>query len=291
MPVRHVSSLVILLFDCLFLLSAAAMVAGTGKLYQGITCPFIALQSFPPMNAFIAEIVGTGLLLLMGAGVVANVVLDQTKGHGSGWMVITTGWALAVFVGVVVAGPFSGAHLNPAVTLSLALAGKFAWSEVLPYVVAQMLGAGIGAGLVWLMYRDHFKQTEDAASKLAVFSTGPAIRNVSTNFISELIGTFALVFVVLYTTGATLHDTNNTPIGLGALGALPVALLVWVIGLSLGGTTGYAINPARDLAPRLVHAVLPIEGKGDSDWSYAWIPVVGPLAGGGLAAVVFLLLQ
>lgn len=243
------------------------------------------------MTPFVAEIIGTALLLLLGGGVVANVILQGTKGQNGGWMVITTGWALAVFVGVVVAGPYSGAHINPAVTLALAIAGKFEWGQVLPYVVAQMLGAGLGAALVWVMYRDHFKQTEDPGTKLGVFSTIPAIRNLPSNLFSEVLGTFALVLVILYTTGAELQDPTNTPIGLGSLGAIPVAFLVWVIGLALGGTTGYAINPARDLAPRLVHAVLPIEGKGSSDWSYAWVPVIGPLAGASLAAGLFLVLQ
>ncbi len=243
------------------------------------------------MPAFIAEVIGTGLLILLGDGVVANVILSQTKGHGGGWIVITTGWGLAVFVGVVVAAPFSGAHLNPAVTLGLALAGRFPWADVLPYIFAEMTGAALGALLVWLIYRDHFAQTDDPGLKLAVFSTVPAIRNPFSNLISEVVGTFVLVFVVLYIAGATLQDSNNTPIGLGAIGALPVALLVWVIGLSLGGTTGYAINPARDFSPRLMHALLPIADKGSSDWGYAWIPVVGPLVGGSLAAGLFLLLQ
>lgn len=243
------------------------------------------------MTPFIAEICGTALLLTMGAGVVANVVLKGTKGHGGGWIVITTGWGLGVFIGVVVAAPYSGAHLNPAVTVGLAVAGQFPWSEVVSYISAQLLGAGIGVSLVWLMYKDHFDATDDKLLKLTIFSTGPAIRNIPYNFLSEVIGTFALVFVVLYTAGAKLENAQETPIGLGALGALPVAFLVWVIGLSLGGTTGYAINPARDLAPRIMHSILPIKGKGDSDWSYAWVPVLAPLTGGVLAAVVFLMLK
>ncbi|GAB4424351.1 MAG: MIP/aquaporin family protein [Bacteroidia bacterium] len=240
------------------------------------------------MHPFIAEFIGTALLLLMGAGVVANVVLQGTKGHAGGWIVITTGWALGVFIGVVVAGPHSGAHLNPAVSLGLALAGSFDWALVGSYVLAQFAGAMTGAGLVWLMYRDHFRATEDAAAKLAVFATAPAIRNLVPNLLSEVIGTFVLVFVVLYATGASLLGNPQTPIGLGALGALPVALLVWVIGLSLGGTTGYAINPARDLGPRIVHALLV---RGDSDWGYAWLPVLAPLVGAALAGGLYLLLQ
>lgn len=242
------------------------------------------------MTPFTAELIGTFLLLLLGNGVVANVVLADTKGHGSGWIVITTAWALSVFVGVVVAGPVSGAHLNPAVTVGLAVAGKFAWAKVLLYITAQMIGAALGAALVFVMHLDHFRVTDDQGAKLAVFCTGPAIRHRFRNFLSEVIGTFVLVFVILHFADATLEGETNTPIGLGSLGALPVALLVWVIGLGLGGTTGYAINPARDLAPRIMHAVLPVPEKGKSDWGYAWIPVLGPLVGGMLAAGVFRLL-
>jgi len=241
------------------------------------------------MSPFLAEISGTALLLMMGAGVVANVVLDKTKGHGSGWIVITTGWALGVFIGVVVAGPYSGAHLNPAVSISLALTGKFDYGEIPIYVLGQFIGAALGAFFVWLMYKDHFKVSKDPELKKAIFCTGPAIRNIPINLACEIIGTFVLLFVVLYSTGAEImsDDDSSTPIGLGALGAIPVAFLVWVIGLSLGGTTGYAINPARDLGPRLVHAILPIENKASSDWSYAWVPVIGPLLGGTLAAAAY----
>eukprot|EP01133_Synstelium_polycarpum_P004672 gene4672-5458_t len=238
------------------------------------------------MTPFLAEFIGTALLILLGDGVVANVVLNETKGNNSGWMVITTAWALAVFVGVTVAGPVSGAHLNPAVTLGLALTGQFAWSKVLAYILAQLLGAAMGAFLVWLMYRDHFNRNNSSAAILAVFSTGPAIRNYSSNLISEVIGTFVLVFTVFYISGAEIIPTK-TPIGLGTVGAIPVAFLVWVIGLSLGGTTGYAINPVRDLGPRIMHALLPIKGKGSSDWAYSWIPIIGPLAGAALAALVY----
>ncbi|UOR07032.1 aquaporin family protein [Hymenobacter aerilatus] len=238
------------------------------------------------MSPFAAEFVGTAVLLLLGNGVVANVVLADTKGHNSGWMVISTAWALAVFVGVVIAGPSSGAHLNPAVTLGLAVAGKFAWALVLPYLGAQLAGAFVGSTLVWVMYKDHFDRTPDPLAKLAVFATGPAIRNHLSNLFSETLGTLVLVLTVFYIVGGEITPTR-TPIGLGSVGALPVALLVWVIGLGLGGTTGYAINPARDLGPRIAHALLPIKGKGSSEWSYAWIPVVGPLIGAVLAAGLY----
>ena len=240
------------------------------------------------MSPFTAELVGTALLMLVGTATNANVVLSDTKGHNSGWMVIATGWALAVYVGVVVANPISGAHLNPAVTLALALAGKFAWAQVLPYVLAQLLGAALGSSLAWLLFKDHFDRTPEPRLKLAVFCTGPAIRNHKLNLLSEVVGTLVLLLVIFYNnqTGAELTATH-TAIGLGSVGALPVALLVWVIGLGLGGTTGYAINPARDLMPRLMHAVLPIRGKGGSEWSYAWIPVLGPLLGAALAAGLF----
>lgn len=242
------------------------------------------------MTPFIAEIIGTMLLILLGNGVVANVVLKRTKGNNSGWIVITAGWAFAVFIGVTVAGPISGAHLNPAVTIGLAIAGKFAWSQVISYILAQLIGAMLGAFLVWLLHKDHFAITEDEGGKLACFSTAPAIRNTFSNMISEIIGTFVLVFVIFYIAGPELSMSSATDvkIGLGTIGALPVAILVWVIGLSLGGTTGYAINPARDLGPRIMHAILPV--KGSSDWSYSWIPVVGPFIGASLAAGLYLLL-
>ena len=237
------------------------------------------------MTPFVAELIGTFMLLLIGGGVVANVILEGTKGHGSGWMVITTCWGFAVYVGVVIAAPYSGAHLNPAVSLGLAVAGDFPWADVPAFCIAQLLGAFLGAVLVWLMYRDHFRATADATTKLGVFATIPAIRNPGSNLLSEVVGTFVLVFTVLYFTDATLMDADTTVVGLGSLGALPVALLVWAIGLGLGGTTGYAINPARDLGPRLAHALLPIRGKGGSDWAYAWVPVVGPVLGGVLAGL------
>ncbi len=242
------------------------------------------------MTPFLAELIGTALLILLGDGVVANVLLTDTKGNNGGWIVITTAWGLAVFVGVTVAGPYSGAHLNPAVTLGLAIAGKFAWADVPVYILAQMLGAFIGAFLVWAMYYNHFQRTNDPGSVLAVFCTGPALRNYASNIISEIIGAFVLVFVVFYITKGEIVATK-APIGLGSVGALPVAFLVWVIGLSLGGTTGYAINPARDLGPRIMHAILPIKSKGTSDWTYAWIPVAGPLLGAALAGFLYLHLK
>ncbi|AFD08215.1 MIP/aquaporin family protein [Solitalea canadensis] len=231
------------------------------------------------MSNFISEFIGTAVLILLGGGVVANVVLNKTKGNSSGWIVITAGWAFAVFCGVIVSMP-SGAHLNPAVSLCLAIAGKFSWASMATYITAQLFGAMTGAFLVWLTYKDHFDQS-DAGSQLAVFSTGPAIKNPILNLISEVIGTFVLTFVILwFGTGANVQ-------GLAALGPLPVSILVWAIGLSLGGTTGYAINPARDLGPRIMHAILPMKNKGSSDWQYALIPVAGPLIGGALAAIIF----
>jgi len=242
------------------------------------------------MTPFIAEFLGTMMLILLGDGVVANVILNETKGKDSGWIVICTAWGLAVFIGVTIAGPYSGAHLNPAVTLGLAMIGKFPWSDVLPYISAQFLGGCTGAFLVWAMYYDHFKRTTSQSTILGVFSTIPAIRNYSSNLISEVVSTFVLIFTIFYITGAEI-TTTKVPIGLGSVGALPVAFLVWVIGLSLGGTTGYANNPVRDFAPRVMHAILPIKGKGGSDWAYAWIPIIGPIAGAGIAALIYLQLH
>lgn len=242
------------------------------------------------MSEFTAELIGTMFLILLGNGVVANVVLTGTKGHNSGWIVITTGWALGVFAGVVIAGPYSGAHLNPAVTIALAIAGQFAWAKVPMFIAAQFIGAMLGAFLVFLMYRDHFFTTKDQGTKAAVFCTSPAIANPLSNIISEAIGTFVLLFVIFYFTKGEL-GADKTPIGLGSLGALPVALLVWAIGLSLGGTTGYAINPARDLGPRIMHAILPIPEKGSSGWHYAWVPVIGPIIGSAVAAGLYLVLK
>jgi glycerol uptake facilitator protein len=238
-------------------------------------------MEYDPVKVFLAEVFGTGLLVLLGDGVVAGVLLAKSKAQNAGWIVITAAWAFAVYVGVVVAGPISGAHLNPAVTVGLAVKGAVPWDHVPVYLVGEFVGAFIGAIIVSIHYWDHFKETEDQGLKLAVFSTGPNIRNLPLNFVSEVIGTFVLVFVVI------AIGTNGSPACLAALGALPVALLVWSIGMSLGGTTGYAINPARDLGPRIIHAILPIPGKGDSDWGYSWVPVAGPLVGGILAALVY----
>lgn len=244
------------------------------------------------MSILVAEILGTMLMILLGNGVVANVVLKDTKAAGAGWIEITTAWALAVFVGVIVAGPYSGAHLNPAVTIGLATAGKISWAIVPEYIAGEFIGAMLGSFLVWVFYKEHFKVTEDEGGMLACFSTGPAIRNTFSNLMSEIIGTFVLVFVIFYLAGPELDlgIDGATPaiIGLGSIGAVPVAFLVWVIGLSLGGTTGYAINPARDLGPRIIHAILPV--KGTSDWGYAWIPIVGPVIGCVLAAFLHMAL-
>lgn len=245
------------------------------------------------MDQLIAEFIGTFLLILFGCGVVANTILDSTKGNNGGWVVITLGWGIAVFIGVVVAGPVSGAHINPAVTLGLAVSGAFPWSNVLGFILAQTLGAIAGAATVWVVYKDHFDRTESAVTKLGVFSTIPQIKRPINNFLSEVIGTFTLVFVILYIAGPTIHTNSGEEmlVGLGSLGALPVALLVVGIGMSLGGTTGYAINPARDLGPRIAHTLLPIKGKGSSDWSYAWVPIVGPILGAATAAGLYLLLK
>ena len=232
------------------------------------------------MSPFLGEFIGTALLIILGDGVVANVVLNKTKGNNSGWIVITFGWAIAVFIAVVVSSHFSKAHLNPAITIAMAyLDNGFDWSDVPVYIGGQMTGAMAGAFIVWLNYRLHFNATQEADAKLAVFCTGPAIRNSITNLLTEITGTFVLVFSVLYIAAPSSS--------LGALDALPVALVVLGIGLSLGGPTGYAINPARDLGPRIMHFILPIRNKRNSDWSYAWIPVIGPVIGGLLAAFVF----
>lgn len=237
------------------------------------------------MNATIAEALGTALLIIFGNGVVANVVLARTKGNNAGWMAINVGWGLAVFVAAFCTAAASGAHLNPALTIALAAAGKLEAAKIVPYILAQMVGAIIGAVIVFIFYRDHFAATTDADAKLACFSTGPAIRSPLSNLISEVIGTFCLVLPILLMADASVKMPGNVeaPIGLGSLGLVPVGLLVFAIGLSLGGTTGYAINPARDLGPRIAHFLLPIPGKRDSDWAYAWIPVVGPIVGGLLA--------
>lgn len=245
------------------------------------------------MSNFMAELIGTALLILLGNGVVCNVILNQTKGNNSGWIVITFGWGMAVFVAVFTVASFSGAHINPAVTIGLAVAGVFDWALVPIYITAQMLGGALGAALVWLYYRQHIKVTTDQDAKLGIFATIPAIRSYANNFFSEVLGTFVLVFAVLFIVEPEIRATEltETEFGLGALGALPVGLLVFAIGLSLGGTTGYAINPARDLGPRIMHALLPIAGKRNSDWAYAWIPVIGPIVGATIAGICFWFLQ
>lgn len=237
------------------------------------------------MTTTLAEFLGTLILILLGNGVVANVVLKQTKGHNSGWIVITAGWACAVAVAVYCTAAISGAHLNPAVTVGLASIGKFPWADVPAYIAAQMAGAAAGAVLVWLSYLPHWRATDDAGGKLAVFCTGPAIRHTVGNMVCEVIGTALLVLGVL----AVLAPANLPPESSfdKALAPALVGLIVLAIGLSLGGPTGYAINPARDLGPRLVHAILPIPGKGGSDWNYAWIPVVGPVLGGLIGAKIY----
>ena len=233
------------------------------------------------MNQFFAEFFGTAMIMVFGSGVVANVLLDKTKGNNGGWIVITFGWAIGVFTGVLIAADVSGAHLNPAVTLALVLAHKFDPALIPLYVSAQLLGAMFGSGLAWLAYKKHFDATTDADLKLAVFCTAPNIRSVWYNVLTEIIGTYVLALAVLY--------MAKPEVGLGALNALPVALVVLGIGLALGGPTGDAINPARDLGPRIMHFFLPIPGKRDSDWGYAWVPVVGPLVGAALAAGMFIL--
>jgi glycerol uptake facilitator protein len=235
------------------------------------------------MSIFLAEILGTALLILLGNGVVANCVLNKSKGQNGGWIVITMGWAMAVFVGVFTVGAYSGAHLNSAVTLALAVTGGISWDLVPVYICAQLIGAIIGASLVWAAYKQHFDATTDADGILACFCTAPAIRSTIPNLVTEIIGTFVLIFGVFYIT--------KSEVGLGAVDALPVALLVLAIGLSLGGPTGYAINPARDLGPRIAHFILPIQGKRNSDWGYAWIPIVGPVIGALLAAALHIALK
>jgi glycerol uptake facilitator protein len=232
------------------------------------------------LSIFGAEVIGTALLILLGNGVVAGVLLSQSKAENAGWIVITFGWGMAVMVAVFAVGQFSGAHLNPAVTIGFATIGDTEWSDVPEYLGGEFVGAFIGATLVWLSYLPHWGATEDPGLKLACYSTAPAIRNTATNIICEVVGTFVLVFGVL----AFFANPDTAATGLGGL---LVGLLVFSIGLSLGGPTGYAINPARDLGPRIMHAILPIAGKGDSDWSYAWIPVVAPLIGGVLGALAF----
>jgi glycerol uptake facilitator protein len=244
------------------------------------------------MEKIAAEAIGTMLLVLLGDGVVANVLLARSKGQNSGWIVITVGWGVAVAIAVYAVGRISGAHINPAVTVGLASIGSFPWPEVPGYIVAQVVGAFVGAALVWVAYLPHWAVTTDKDAKLGVFATGPAIRNSAANVVTEIIGTAVLVFGVLAIaenaqTLARPGAIDLSVVFTGALQPLLVGILVLGIGLSLGGPTGYAINPARDFGPRLAHAVLPIASKRDSDWSYAWIPIVGPLIGGVVGAVVF----
>ena len=243
------------------------------------------------MHQYLFEFIGTLVLILLGDGVCAATSLNKSKAQGAGWVVIALGWGLAVMMGVLIAGPVSGAHLNPAVTLGLAIAGTFPWASVPGYVLAQMLGGFVGAVLVWIFYKDHYKATADQPdTMLGTFCTMPAIPNAWRNFVCECVASCLLVFVIL----ALATSGNAFSIGLvnastGSLGSWPVTCLIMSIGMSLGGTTGYAINPARDLSPRCAHAVLPIAGKRDSGWSYSWIPVVGPLVGAALAAGLYLL--
>ncbi len=245
------------------------------------------------MLELFGEFLGTFILILLGNGVVANVNLDKTHSNGADWMVITAGWAMAVFVAVLATADLSGAHINPAVTIGLAIAGLFEWAKVIPFILAQILGAMAGASLVYLFFRDHFNITTGQGTKKACFCTAPAIRNFKSNFLSEVIGTFVLILAVLLITLPQLEyeSWGSAKVGLGSLGALPVSLVVLSIGLSLGGTTGYAINPARDLGPRIVHTLLPIKNKDNNDWEYAWIPVIGPITGAGLAALVYLFIN
>ncbi|WP_129596657.1 MIP/aquaporin family protein [Anaerophilus nitritogenes] len=230
------------------------------------------------MSAFLGELIGTMLLIIFGDGVVGGVVLNKSKAQNSGWIVITVGWGLGVAMAAYAVGRFSGAHLNPALTIGLASIGQFPWSMVPSYIVAQMIGGILGGVIVWLHYLPHWKETEDADGKLAIFCTAPAIRHTLGNLISEIIGTFILVLGILAIGANVFADGVNT---------LIVGALIIAIGLSLGGPTGYAINPARDLGPRIAHFILPIEGKRDSDWGYAWIPVVGPVIGGILGAAFY----
>ena len=244
------------------------------------------------IDHYIAEFIGTFFLLLLGAGVVANVTLKNTIATGqSPWVLITSAWGFAVFVGVFISDQFSGAHLNPAVTLGLSVAGKFSWTLVPGYLIAQVLGAMLGGWVCYLTYIDHYRLTENEVVVRSTFCTGPAIRNFKNNFFSEFIGTFVLVFGVLFIAAPNIEIEGMVVenYGLGALQALPVAILVWVIGMALGGTTGYAINPARDFGPRLIYQMLPRKNK-DADWSYAWIPILGPFAGGAIAGLVYKLL-
>ncbi|MCR5561503.1 MAG: aquaporin family protein [Bacteroidales bacterium] len=232
------------------------------------------------------EFLGTLVLVLLGDGVCCACTLNKSKAKGAGWIVITLGWGFAVMAGVFIAGPYSGAHLNPAVSLGLAMGGLFPWGDVLPYIVAQMLGGFAGAVLVYAFYADHFAATADNPDgMLGCFCTAPAIEHKTVNFFSEFIATFVLVFLIM-----AIGARANTPtVGLGTVGAFPVTAVIMSLGMSLGATTGYAMNPARDLSPRIAHAILPIKGKRDSDWGYSWIPAIAPLCGGAFAAAIYLI--
>jgi glycerol uptake facilitator protein len=242
------------------------------------------------MTEYFGEFLGTFILILLGNGVVANTNLEKTYSKGGGWIVITAGWAMAVFVAVLATADISGAHINPAVTIGLAVAGLFEWAKVIPFIIAQILGAMLGATTVYLFFKNHFDITETAGTKKACFCTAPAIRNFRSNFFSEVVGTFILIFAVLLITLPQLnyHSLGSAKVGLGSLGALPVSLVVFSIGMSLGGTTGYAINPARDFGPRIMHWLLPMKNKDNTDWEYAWIPILGPVVGAVLAALGYL---
>ena len=245
------------------------------------------------MTQYFFEFLGTLVLLLLGNGVCAATSLNKSKAKGGGWIVITVGWGFAVLTGVLIAGPKSGAHLNPALTLGLAAAGQFPWASVPGYIVAQILGGIAGACLAYAFYKDHYDATaDDPDTILGTFCTIPAIRNIRRNFFCEFLGTFHLVFLVLFlATDGNLFKVGDAAASPGALGAFPIACIIMSIGMSIGATTGYAINPARDLGPRIAHAILPIKGKRDSDWSYSWIPCVAPMLGGAAAAGVFLLIK
>ena len=235
------------------------------------------------LTKFVFELIGTMVMILMGDGVCACVTLNKSKGQNSGWVVITLAWGLAVMCGVLIAGPYTGAHLNPAVTLGLAIAGLFPWNLVAPYVVAQMMGGALGAVMVWAVYKDHYDATPDGDAKLGTFCTIPAIRNYGRNCFVEMVATLVLVGIIIG------FSTAGNKAGLAALDPIPVTLLIVALGMSLGGPTGYAMNPARDLSPRIVHALLPLKNKRDSDWAYAWVPVVGPLLGAAIAGALGLI--
>ena len=240
-------------------------------------------------NPLVAEFIGTAILLLLGCGIVANVNLKKTKAEGqSPWVLITSAWGFAVFVGAYVAGKYSGAHLNPAVTIGLATAGKFTWKMVLQYIFSQLAGAMFGSWIVYLVYIDHYKQTKDEKIVLSTFSTGPAIRNYKNNFFSEFVGTFILVFCIFFIVSPNIDFQNieTVSFGIGSIESLPVGILVWVIGMGLGGTTGYAINPARDLGPRIVYQLIPRKEK-NADWVYSWVPILGPLFGAVFAGLCY----